>query len=318
MQVRLASSHFQNYMANGDRIFHGLVLLTFALMAVVILLSAHMRLTGAGLGCADWPACYGRNLAGLAPPHPNWISITHRIAASTMGLTALAIASLAWLRRRVAPSDLPPALALLGLTAFLAVLGKWTHDPHLPAVALGNLLGGLGMLALLWRLHLGYLPQRATYSHLRRWVAVGLVLLVAQIALGGMVSASFAALACTDPSGCNGWLQHASLTGFNPFQTLNPQGDNFIHGEAQQTLYMTHRIFALLMFCYLVWLGICLIKKNMRHSGMLLIVAPLLQAALGISAVAYSLPLFIVLMHNATAAFLLLILMTLNYRLRRR
>ena len=306
-------------MVNGDRIFHGLVLLTFALMAVVILLSAHMRLTGAGLGCVDWPACYGRNLAGPAPPHPNWINITHRIAASTMGLTALAIASLAWRRRRTAPGDLPPALALLGLTAFLAVLGKWTHDPHLPAVALGNLLGGLGMLALLWRLHLGCIPQYAACSHLRKWVSVGLALLVTQIALGGMVSASFAALACTGPSGCNGWLQHASLAGFNPFQTLNaPQDGNFIHGEAQQTLYMTHRSFALLVSCYLIWLGICLIKKNMRHSGMLLIAAPVLQAALGISAVAYSLPLFLVLMHNATAAFLLLVLVTLNYRLRGR
>lgn len=306
-------------MTDSNRMFHGLVLFSIALMAVIILLSARMRLSGAGLGCSDWPVCYGRILAGLAPPHPNWVNTTHRIAASAMGFTILAIASLAWRRRSVAPGDFPPALALLGLTAFLAVLGKWTHDAHLPAVALGNLLGGLGMLALLWRLHLGYTPQYAAPSRLHIWVLPGLGLLVAQIALGGMVSASFAALSCAGPSGCDGWLQHASLADFNPFQVLNvAQGGSFIPGEAQQTLHMTHRFFALLVFCYLAWLGVCLIRENLRHSGMLLIAALTLQVALGISAVAFSLPLFLVLMHNATAAFLLLILVTLDYRLRRR
>lgn len=306
-------------MTDSNRMFHGLVLLTFALMVVIILLSAHMRLTGAGLGCTDWPACYGLNLAGLAPPRPDWINTAHRIAASTMGFTVLAIASLAWRRRRTAPGDFLPALGLLGLTAFLAVLGKWTHDAHLPAVALGNLLGGLGMLALLWRLHLGYTMQPAIPSRLRGWVLLGLVLLVAQITLGGMVSANFAALGCAGLSGCDGWLQHASLAAFNPFYVLNvAQGGNFVPGEAQQTLHMTHRFSALLVFCYLAWLGICLLRENLRRSGILLIAALALQVALGIGIVAYSLPLFLVLMHNATAAFLLLILVTLNYRLRRR
>lgn len=305
-------------MIESNRVFHGLVLLTFILMVVIILLSAHMRLTGAGLGCTDWPACYGDNLAGLAPPHPGWVNATHRIAASTMGFTALIIASLAWRRRRVAPGDFMPALALLGLTAFLAVLGKWTHDPRLPAVALGNLLGGLGMLALLWRLHLGYAPQHAASPSLRKWVLLGLGLLIAQIALGGMVSASFAALSCTGSAGCGGWLQHASLADFNPLQVLSvPQEGNFMPGEAQQTLHMTHRFSALLVFFYLAWLGTCLIREKLRRSGMLLIAALTLQVALGISAAAFGLPLFLVLLHNAVAAFLLLILVTLNYWLRR-
>lgn len=306
-------------MTDGNRAFHGLVLFTFMLMVVIILLSAHMRLSGAGLGCADWPACYGRTLAGLAPPRPGWINTTHRIAASSMGFIALVIATFAWRRRRAAPGDFPVVLALLGLTAFLAVLGKWTHDARLPAVALGNLLGGLGMLALLWRLHLGYTPQPAISSRLHGWVLLGLTLLGAQITLGGMVSANFAASSCASLSGCGEWLQHASLAAFNPFQALNaPQGGNFTPGEAQQTLHMTHRFFALLVFCYLAWLGTRLLRENMRSIGMLLIAALMLQIALGIGAVAYSLPLFLVLMHNGTAAFLLLILVTLDYRLRGR
>ena len=306
-------------MTDSNRAFHGLVLLTFVLMAVILLLSAHMRLSGAGLGCTGWPACYGRTLVGLTPPRPGWINTAHRIAASSMGFATFAIAALAWHRRRTAPGDLPLALALLGLTAFLAVLGRWTHDAHLPAVALSNLLAGLGMLSLLWRLHLSYSPQYTLPSRLHGLVLLGLALLVAQITLGGMVSANFAASSCANLSGCDGWLQHASLAALNPFHILNVvQGNDFVPGEVQQTLHMAHRLFALLVFCCLGWLGIRLLRENMRHSGMLLIAALTLQVALGISAVAYGLPLILVLMHSATAAFLLLILVTLNYWMRKR
>lgn len=306
-------------MTDGNRTFHFLVLLTFALMVVIVLLSAYMRLSAAGLGCTDWPNCYGRTLAGLAPHRPEWINTTHRIAASSMGLTALGIATLAWQRRRTAPGDFSLALALLGLTGFLAVLGRWTHDARLPAVALGNLLGGLGMLVLLWRLHLGSAPQPAIPSRLRGWVLLGLALLVAQTTLGGMVSANFAASSCASLPSCEGWLQHASLAAFNPFNILDvAQGGNFTPGAAQQTLHMTHRFFALLVFCYLAWLGICLLRENLRRSGILLIATLALQVALGIGSVAYGLPLFLVLLHTATAAFLLLILVTLNHRLRKR
>ncbi len=306
-------------MTDGNRTFHILVLLTFALMVVIILLSAYMRLSAAGLGCTDWPGCYGRTLAGFAPHRPEWINTTHRIAASIMGLTALGIATLAWQRRRTAPGDFPLALALLGLTGFLAALGRWTHDARLPAVALGNLLGGLGMLVLLWRLHLGYAPQPAIPSRLRGWIFLGLALLVAQTTLGGMVSANFAASSCASLPGCEGWLQHASLAAFNPFNILDvAQGGNFAPGAAQQTLHMSHRLFALLVFCYLAWLGICLLRENLQHSGILLIATLSLRVALGAGTVACGLPLFLVLLHSATAAFLLLILVTLNHRLRKR
>lgn len=304
-------------MFESNRFFHGVVLFCFALMAVAIVLSAQMRLSNAGLGCSDWPACYGRNLAGLAPPHAQWMNVLHRVAASILGFAILAITFLAWQRRRKAPGDFPIALVLSGLTAFLAALGKWTPYPDLTIVALCNLLAGMSILALLWRLHLGYSPRPATPSHLHIWVFSGLVLLALQITLGGMVSANFAALSCTSLRGCDVWLQHASLAAFNPFQVLKvTPGSLFVPGEIQQTLHMTHRLFALLVFCYLAWLGIRLFRENMRRSGMLLITVLTLQVVLGFSAVTYSLPLFVVLMHNATAAFLLLILVTFNYRLR--
>lgn len=304
-------------MFESNRFFHGLVLFCFALMAVAIVLSADMRLSNAGLGCSDWPACYGRNLAGLAPPHAQWMNVLHRVAASILGFAILVVTFLAWQRRRIAPGDFPLALALSVLTAFLAALGKWTPYPDLTIVALCNLLAGMAILALLWRLHLGYSPYTATASRLQIWVSAGLGLLAFQITLGGMVSANFAALSCTSLLGCDGWLQHVSLAAFNPFQVLKvTPGSHFVPGDIQQTLQMAHRLFALLVFCYLVWLGVRLFRENMRHSGVLLITVLTLQVVLGISAVANSLPLVVVLMHNATAALLLLILVTLNYRLR--
>lgn len=304
-------------MFESNRFFHGLVLFTFALMAIAIVLSAQMRLSNAGLGCSDWPACYGRNLAGLAPPHAQWMNVLHRVAASILGFAILLITFLAWQRRRTAPGDFPLALVLSVLTAFLAALGKWTPYPDLTIVALSNLLAGMAILALLWRLHLGYSSRQPTPSHLHNWVFSGLGLLALQITLGGMVSANFAALSCTSLPGCDGWLQHATLAAFNPFQVLKvAPGSHFVAGEIQQTLHMTHRLFALLVFCYLAWLGVRLFRENMRRSGVLLITVLTLQLILGVSAVAFSLPLFVVLMHNATAAFLLLILVTLNYRLR--
>jgi cytochrome c oxidase assembly protein subunit 15 len=305
-------------MADSSRAFHILVAVTFALMTAVVLLSAYMRLSATGLGCDGWPACYGNILAGHAPPRPEWINVSHRIAASAMGLAVLAIAMLAWQRRRAAPQDLPLALALFGLTAFLATLGRWTHDARLPAVALGNLLGGLGMLLLLWRLHLGYARHTAAPSSLRGWVAAGLALAAAQTALGGMASANFATSICPGLAGCEGWLAHADLAAFNPLAPLEaPKDGSFTPGARQQTLHMAHRLFALPVIAYAGWLGIRLLKTKQQGGGTLLLTTLILLLALGVGAVLGGSPLFAVLLHNAAAALLLLILLTVWHRIRR-
>lgn len=304
-------------MTDGNRTLHVLIALTFALMVVVVVLSAYMRLSATGLGCNGWPGCYGRILAGHAPPRPEWINIAHRIAASIMGLAALAIVTFAWRLRRTAYRNFPLALALFGLTAFLAALGRWTHDARLPAIALGNLLGGVGMLLLLWRMHLGYSPQIAAPSGLRRLIRIGLALLVMQTVLGGMASANFAASSCAGLSGCSGWWQQAVPAAFNPFRVLDVmQGGNFEPGVTQQTLHMAHRLLALPVVACLIWLGICLLRENRRRSGLSLIAVVALQVALGIGAALGNPPLFLVLLHNAVAAFLLLALLTFGYRLR--
>ncbi len=304
-------------MTDGNRTLHILIAFTFALMVAVVMLSAYMRLSATGLGCDNWPGCYGRILAGQAPHRPEWINIAHRIAASVMGLAALAIVTFAWRLRRTAHRNFPLALALFGLTAFLAALGKWTHDARLPAVALGNLLGGLGMLLLLWRMHLGYSLRPTAPSGPRGRIGIGLALVAAQTALGGLASANFAASSCAGLSGCDVWWQQASLAAFNPFHALDvAQGGNFEPGMTQQTLHMVHRLLALPVVVYLVWLGMSLLRETRRRSGLLLIAVAALQVALGIVAAIGNPPLFLVLLHNAAAAFLLLALVTLNYRLR--
>lgn len=304
-------------MTDGNRILHVLIVLTFALMVAVVVLSAYMRLSATGLGCDGWPGCYGRILAGHAPPRPEWINIAHRIAASIMGLAALAIVTFAWRIRRSAQHNFPLALALFGLTAFLASLGKWTHDARLPAIALGNLLGGVGMLLLLWRMHLGYSPQTAGSPGLRRLIRISIALLAMQTTLGGMSSANFAASSCVGLSGCSGWWQQASLAVFNPFHALEVmRGANFEPGATQQTLHMAHRFLALPVVACLVWLGIRLIREDRRRSGLLLIAVVALQVALGIGTALGNPPLFLMLLHNVVAAFLLLALLTFGYRLR--
>ncbi|MDH4283827.1 MAG: COX15/CtaA family protein [Gallionellaceae bacterium] len=301
-------------MKDHHRTFHILVLLTFVLMVAVVLLSAYMRLSAAGLSCTEWPGCYGQILSGNAPPRPAWINITHRIAASIMGLAALGIVALGWKIRQTSRSRFLQALALFGLTLFLAALGRWTHDARLPAVALGNLLGGLGMLLLLWNMHLGCMQQSAVASGLKGWIGFGLLLLFAQVMLGGMASANFSASSCAGltATGCEKWVQGATWAAFNPFNPLEvPAGSDFAPGVLQQTLHMAHRAMILPLFCYLVWLGIRLFRANHKGGGALLIATLVLQIVLGISIVVNGSPLFLVMLHNAMAAFMLLVLVTL-------
>lgn len=304
-------------MIDNKRIFHGLVLFAFALMVVIVLLSAYMRLSNAGLGCEDWPDCYGRNLSGYISVHPGWMTALHRVAASLMSMALIALALLAWRRRREFPGRFPRVLMLFGFTVFLAMLGRLAPSPLLPVVVLGNMLAGLGMLVLLWRLHLDCTTGNTPLSRPSARMVLGIGLLVVQIVLGGMVSANFAALGCTSLLSCDGWQQGLTLAGFNPLQSLSvgPEA-KFVSGAAQQAIHMTHRLFAPVVFIYLSWMGVRLLRERLRSHGRLLLVALALQALLGICSVVHELPLFLVLMHNATAACLLLILVTISYRTR--
>jgi heme a synthase len=213
----------------------------------VIVLGAYVRLSDAGLGCPDWPGCYGRLLAPTQaavveqatlafPERPvevakAWKEMVHRYAAGLLGLTILALAALAWRERRRPGQPVAVPVLLLALIVFQSLLGMWTVTLQLkPVVVMAHLLGGFATLLLLWHLVLvtrsasrrpapepdSRLPSSRSDTARKpsqRWLphAAGLAALVlmTQIALGGWTSANYAALACPDLPQCQGqwWPQ---------------------------------------------------------------------------------------------------------------
>jgi cytochrome c oxidase assembly protein subunit 15 len=301
-----------------------LVFLSIVLVMLVVVLSAYLRLSGSGLGCDDWPACYAliRTDSGgaeaLAAAHlvPPWATFTHRLVATVLGVLVLGITYSTWRRRRVPGQSVAIPLAVLALTVFLSVLGYYTPSPLLPWVTLSNLLGGMAMLAMLW-----WLGQRSVRSEkiiiraadhpLRSWALVGLGIVFLQIALGGWVSANFAALSCTGLPGCGGypWSNGPWRESFNLLRVLPvTDGGAVIAGDAGKIIHLVHRTGAVLTFLYMAWLGWRAIGLGSRYrgTGITMLVFIVLQIVMGLGAVAFSLPLALVTAHNAMAALLLL------------
>ena len=328
-----------------NRFLQSLVVLCLALVAALVVLSAYIRLNHAGLGCADWPACYGR--IGTLEAHPaghstadtvsayqqlanekqapqSWAMTAHRTIASLLGLGIITLTFTAIARRRKGAPVLIPLL-LLGLTVFLAVLGNWSGGLHRPAVVLGNLIGGFGMLVLLWLLRLrqrrysggGY----ATHHTLRGWIGFGVLLLCAQILLGSLTSANFAALACTSFPDCYGnWLPGPAISkAFDILRVLPVNAAGVVSGGAEtQAIHMAHRLGAWLTFITLGWIALQAIRAGgiYRDSGFALLVLLLAEISIGVAAVLSSLPIALATTHNALAALLLLNLITLHHKTR--
>jgi heme a synthase len=209
------------------------------------------------------------------------------------------------------------------LTVFLSVLGYKTPSPLLPWVTLSNLLGGMTMLAMLW-----WLGQRSVSSGtdaaqargLRPWAVAGAGIVFFQIALGGWVSANFAALACTDLPGCGGypWADGPWYESFNLLRVL-PVTDSgaVITGDTGKIIHLAHRLGAVFTSLYIGWLAwrAFSLGNRYRAAGIAILVFLLLQIALGISAVMFSLPVTVVTGHNAGAALLLLSVVNLIHHL---
>ncbi|MDH3513813.1 MAG: COX15/CtaA family protein [Gammaproteobacteria bacterium] len=310
-----------------------LVFLSILLVLLVVMLSAYLRLSGSGLGCADWPSCYALiktesgGAESLAAAHlvPPWATVTHRLVASVLGLLVLGITVMALRRRSVPGQSVFIPLTVLALTVSLSVLGYFTPSPLLPWVTLSNLLGGMAMLAMLW-----WLGQRSvmteneimnvTVQRLRPWALTGLVIVFLQIALGGWVSANFAALSCADLPGCSGypWTGGPWRESFNLLRVLPvTDGGAVVAGDAGKIIHLVHRAGAVFTFLYLGWLGwrATGLGGRYRGTGVAVLVFLALQVLLGVFAVAFSLPLGLVTAHNAVGALLLLAVVNLNHLL---
>jgi cytochrome c oxidase assembly protein subunit 15 len=300
-----------------------LVFAATLLALLVVGLGAYVRLSDAGLGCPDWPGCYGHlvgvpdaahELASAAVAYPDrpvhtgkaWKEMVHRYAAGTLGLLVLAIALSAWRRRKIVASV---ENALLALIVLQAALGMWTVTLLLkPVIVTLHLLGGMATWATLVYLVRRELTPEARLRPLARWT---IAVVFVQIALGGWVSSNYAALACVEFPTCrNGeFLPPLAAADFAHGFTLLRELGATASGEtlpfaALTAIHLAHRVGALIVL--LIVGGYGLLRMQSDHSaGRLILAALALQIALGVSNVLFSLPLPVAVLHNLGAALLL-------------
>lgn len=321
-------------------LYRRLIALTWVLALLVIVVGAYVRLADAGLGCPDWPGCYGKLTPALAAPQITaahaadpygpvsmgkaWKEMTHRYLAAALGGLILVIAVLAW-RRRAWPGAAPGvASALVGVVIFQGALGMWTVTLLLkPAIVTAHLLGGLLTLALLTWLWLRarQAPTVAVAPALRLLGGAALAVLAAQIALGGWTSTNYAALACVDFPTCHGqwWPADAAFGhAFHVLRELGMTGDGELLPFAALTaIHWSHRVGALITCLIVVPLGGLLLRQpGLRAQGVGLLLALALQVGLGIANVVLSLPLPLAVAHNAGAALLMAMLVWSNVSMR--
>jgi cytochrome c oxidase assembly protein subunit 15 len=286
-----------------------LVLAALLLVLVITTTSAYIRLSQAGFGCADWPACYGHSVstpsAGQLIPERStlfWARALHRLAASSAGILLLLIVLLGWNTLQGAAARLA-AVATVALAGFLAWLGLITPS-NLPVVTIGNLLGGMSMLALLWWLHQRGRGESGRAGRMLLWLA--LAALALQIALGGMIGARHAVLSCVTLPACAGgwWPDSVDWRLFNPFFALSKSDTG---SAAREALIMSHRYGAVLVATILCVLGVKAVQRGARVAarGWLLLGMLGLQLLLGAGMVLANFPLPLALLHNLCAALLL-------------
>ncbi len=314
---------------------------------VLIVLGAYVRLSDAGLGCPDWPGCYGN----LTPYHSSaeiksaeanqpggpvsmakaWKEMGHRYLAMFVGACIAAILLIAWRNRRTFSQSPVLATCIAGVVIVQATLGAWTVTMLLkPAIVTSHLIGGMLLLVLL-----GWLALRQYKEHFTNWnegcpvtvtpalkiiAAMALAIVAAQIILGGWVSTNYAALACSDFPQCNGQWIPSEMKFSDAFHIIRPLGvgpdGELLTIESLRAIHWVHRAGALVVVIFLLFAMILFwrfagLRREMFVLGLLLT----LQVLLGVANIIGSLPLPVAVAHNGCAALLLLCLIWINFKL---
>lgn len=300
--------------------------LAFAMAFVVVTLGALTRLLDAGLGCPDWPGCYGQVIPPSAEEHhlveesKAWMEMIHRYVASALGLVILVIAIAVQSTSNISNKIKWLSRFLLLLVIVQGLFGMWTVTLKLlPQIVTLHLLGGMAVLATLLLLILMLRQNEPTSSPgkpklLSLFV---LVLLSCQIALGGWTSSTYSGLACTDFPTCNGQLlppvEMSEAFHLTEFSTRNYEG-GLLESEVRVAIQFVHRVVAFAVFLSVLALFFRLRQtESFKPKANLLLGLTLLQITIGISAAIMMLPLSLALLHNTGAALLLLAVVYINH-----
>jgi cytochrome c oxidase assembly protein subunit 15 len=302
-----------------------IVSLLFVLALVAV--SSYLRLENSGIGCPDWPACYGligdptestptvgstyERLAVEAQEPMSWATPVHRLIASVLGLLVVGMALLSVRARK----NRLVSFALLGLTVFLAWLGIYSAGLHSPAVVMGNLCGGFTMVGLLgWMVFRDAKPRANASNRVRRWVLVALVLLCVQIVLGGLTSANFAASACQNLPDCHGtWMPGNDLWTALDLTRLHEVGPTglAIGGAERADIHKLHRVVAAVTLLTTLVAGLLALRNKLTGAAIAVLVLVAAEFSVGVAAILMELPIGIAVAHNWLAAILLLGLLRL-------
>ena len=305
-----------------------------ALTFIVVAAGAYTRLADAGLGCPDWPGCYGyltvpqteTEIALAEALYPStpvesykaWWEMGHRYVAGSLLLLVFAMFVIA-LRGRKEQTPIGLLSALLLVISCQAAFGAWTVTLKLwPQVVTAHLLGGFTTLSLMWLIFVRQGGAKALSTGLKAPTALrrlALVAVVLQIALGGWVSSNYAALACWNFPACDAsYVPNLQFSqGFNLLQDVGP---NYLGGlmesDARKTIHWVHRLGALVVVSVLIPLIYQLYRENKALAITTLSVL-ITQIGLGILNVIWALPLINATLHNVVGALLLLTVVTVNF-----
>ena len=314
--------------------FNKTINISLILALIVVILGAYTRLADAGLGCPDWPGCYGELLVPdvISSEYERpldvakaWKEMVHRYAASILGFSILVIFLLAVFRKTEREQSIKLPTALLLLVVFQGALGMWTVTEQVhPGIVTMHLFGGFSTTTLLFWLFLNQRPQpkigRPVLKRHKLILIIVTALLIFQIFLGGWTSTNYAALSCGEyfPT-CLGemWPEDMDFKNAYYWGELGVDYEfGILENQTRTAIQMVHRVGALVVTAAIIALSFAL-KNYLAFQKNIAIVLALLgvQVALGIINVVMSLPMFAAVMHNAVALFLLLSLISLAHRM---